>query len=190
MENWVKEYIAAEKRALDSISAKEVVKLIEKLSDANREGRQIFVFGNGGSGANASHFSIDLAKNAAEAVGKPFMVHSLSNHVNWITAIGNDYSFEDIFARQLSSYAKEGDIAFALSVSGNSPNILKAINFAKEKGLYTIALLGNKGGKGAAGIADLAFVIDSDHYGRAEDTMMTLCHMLCYSFVENAGKPR
>ena len=106
------------------------------------EDRQIFVFGNGGSAANASHFVTDLGKGASDKVGKRFRVLSLTDNVSWMTALGNDYSYEDVFVGQLQNYGKPGDIALSISVSGNSPNCVKALDWAKKNGLRTVALVG------------------------------------------------
>src|SRR6059036_3920328 len=122
MQQWIADYIKAQKAALDSIPSDEVVELIEKLRLALREDRQIFVFGNGGSAANASHFATDLGKGASDKVGKRFRVVSLNDNVSWMTALANDYAYEDVFVGQLQNYGRPGDIALGLSVSGNSPN--------------------------------------------------------------------
>ena len=106
-----------------------------------------------------------------------------SENVSWMTALGNDYSYADVFASQLQNYGRPGDIALTLSVSGNSPNCVKAIEWANAHGLHTIALVGAKRGR-MAEIADQAIVINDTHYGRAEDAQMGICHMLCYAFME------
>ena len=184
MKNWILDYVRFQKAALDSIPADAVARLIETLQKALREDRQVFVFGNGGSAANASHFATDLGKGASDKIGKRFRVLSLNDNVSWMTALGNDYAYEDIFVRQLENYARPGDVALALSVSGNSPNVVKAIDWAARKGLSTIALVGKKRGR-AAQLAEQVIVIDSEHFGRAEDCQMGICHMLCYAFMEN-----
>jgi D-sedoheptulose 7-phosphate isomerase len=184
MKQWVSDYLATEKAALDSIPAEAVAKLIELLRAALREERQIFVFGNGGSAANASHFATDLGKGASDKTGKRFRVLALNDNVSWMTALANDYAYEDVFVRQLQNYARPGDLAFGLSVSGSSPNCVKALTWAKENGLRTIALVGGKRGR-MAEIADHVIVINDTHYGRAEDAQMGICHMLCYAFMEH-----
>ena len=101
-----------------------------------------------------------------------------------MTAIGNDYSYEDVFVRQLQNYGRRGDVALSLSVSGNSPNCVKALDWARQNGLHTIALVGAKRGR-MAEIAHDVLVINDTHYGRVEDAQMGICHMLCYAFMEN-----
>jgi D-sedoheptulose 7-phosphate isomerase len=184
MHQWIRDYIQAQKAALDSISVDGVGRLIEKLRVAHRENRQIFVFGNGGSASNSSHFITDLGKGSSDKLGKRFRCLSLNDNVSWMTAIGNDYAYEDIYLRQLENYGVPGDIVLVLSVSGNSPNLVKAVKWAREKGLYTAALVGAKRGT-LAEIADEVLVIEDTHYGRAEDAQMGICHMLCYAFMEN-----
>lgn len=186
MNPWISEYVSAQKAALDSIPQQAVEQLIQLLRQALHEDRQIFVFGNGGSAANASHFVTDLGKGASDKVGKRFRCLSLNDNVSWMTALANDRSYEDIFVGQLENYARKGDVALALSVSGNSPNVVKAMAWARKAGLTTIALVGGKRG-GLAGIAEHVIVIDSVHYGRVEDAQMTICHLLCYAFMENPG---
>jgi D-sedoheptulose 7-phosphate isomerase len=183
MNQWISDYIQAQKAAHDSIPAEAVAQLIERLRVALREDRQIFVFGNGGSAANASHFATDLGKLASDKVGKRFRVLSLSDNVGWLTALANDYAYEDVFAGQLQNYGKPGDLVLALSVSGDSPNCVKALEWAKENGLHTIALVGARRGR-MAEVADQAIVINDTHCGRVEDAHMGICHMACYAFVE------
>ena len=184
MKQWISDYIKAQKAALDSIPVEAVAELIELLRQALKEDRQIFVFGNGGSAANASHFMTDLGKGASDKLGKRFRILCLSGDVSWITALGNDYSYEEIFSRQLQNYGRPGDIALAISVSGNSPNCVNALDWAKKNGLRTVALIGAKRGR-MADIADHVLAINDIHYGRVEDAQMGICHLLCYAFMEN-----
>src|SRR6266702_6737767 len=147
VKQWIAEYIKAQKAAHDSIPVEAVAQLIEQLRDALKEDRQIFVFGNGGSAANSSHFAKDLGKGASDKVGKRFRVLSLTDNVSWMTALGNDYAYEDIFVGQLQNYGQAGDVALGISVSGNSPNCVKALEWAKKSGLRTVALVGGKRGR-------------------------------------------
>ncbi len=183
MNDWITGYVAAQKAALDSIPTDAVARLTGTLQRAWREDRQIFVFGNGGSAANASHFATDLGKGASDKLPRRFRVLSLNDNVPWMTALGNDYSYEDVYLRQLQNYARPGDLALTMSVSGNSPNLVKAIQWAAANGLHTIALVGSKRGR-LAELAQDVIVIDDTHYGRVEDCHMGICHMLCYAFME------
>ncbi len=183
MKDWIAKYIASQKAALDSIPAQAVSDLVEILRKALQEDRQIFVFGNGGSAANASHFITDLGKGASDKIGKRFRCLSLNDNVSWMTALGNDYCYEDVFVRQLGNYGRRGDVVLVMSVSGNSPNLVRALEWSAKNGLVTIALVGKKRGR-LAEIANHVIVIDSEHYGRVEDAHMGICHMLCYAFME------
>ena len=184
MKQWIFDYIAAQKAAHDSIPVDAVAALIEKVRAVLKEDRQIFVFGNGGSAANASHFATDLGKGASDKLGKRFRVLSLTDNVSWITALANDYSYEEVFVGQLKNYGRPGDLALSMSVSGNSPNCVKALEWAAKNGLHTVALVGARRGR-MAGIAEQVIVINDTHYGRVEDAHMGICHLVCYAFMEN-----
>src|SRR5689334_24156090 len=106
MKQWIADYIRVQKAAHDSISIDGVAQLIEKLRAALKEDRQIFVFGNGGSAMNSSHFATDLGKGASDKVGKRFRVLALNDNVSWMTALANDYSYEEVFVGQLQNYGK------------------------------------------------------------------------------------
>ncbi len=184
MKQWIADYIQTHKAALDSIPQDAVAGLIEKFRQALHADRHIFVFGNGGSAANSSHFVTDLGKGASDKIGRRFRCLSLNDNVSWMTAIANDYAYEDIFVRQLENYARPGDLVLTLSVSGSSPNVVKAVQWANQHGLDTIALVGGK--RGALGqSARQVIAINSTHYGRVEDAQMTICHILCYAFIEH-----
>jgi D-sedoheptulose 7-phosphate isomerase len=183
MQAWIRDYVGAQKGALDSIPTESVSDLITLLRDALVEDRQVFVIGNGGSAANASHFATDLGKGASDKLKRRFRVQSLSDNVSWLTALGNDYSYEDVFVMQLQNYGRAGDVVLALSVSGNSPNLVKALHWARDHKLRTVALVGSKRGA-MAEIAERVIVINDTHYGRVEDAQMGICHMLCYAFME------
>src|SRR6476469_8537741 len=144
---WVDRYRQQQQTATESIPTAQVARLIEKLRTILHQDRQLFVFGNGGSAANASHFVTDLGKGSSDKIGRRFRVLSLNDNVSWMTALGNDYAYEEIYVRQLVNYAKPGDAVLALSVSGNSPNVVKAMQWAKDNGVYTVALVGGKRGK-------------------------------------------
>ena len=184
MNQWISDYVRAQKAALNSVPVDAVARLIETLRTALREDRQIFVFGNGGSAMNSSHFAADLGKGASDKVGRRFRILALNDNVAWMTALANDYSYEEIFVGQLKNYGRPGDLALGISVSGNSPNCVKAMEWAKQNGLKTIALVGAKRGR-MTEIAETAIVIADTHYGRVEDAQMNICHMLCYAFMEN-----
>lgn len=181
---WIDQYRIAQRAANDSIPTEAVSQIIERLRLTLAEDQQVFVFGNGGSASNASHFATDLGKGSSDKIGKRFRVVSLNDNVSWITALGNDYAYDQVYVRQLMNYARPGDVVLVMSVSGNSPNVVKAVEWAKSHGVWTAALVGGKRGR-LAELADVAIVVPTEHYGRAEDVQMTICHMLCYAFMEN-----
>ena len=183
MKDWIREYLEAQQRLLASIDPEEVTGLVRVLSRAWREDKQVFVFGNGGSAANCSHFAVDLGKSSSDVLSKRFKVISLNDNVAWLTALGNDYSYEDVFSGQLQNYGQPGDVALSISVSGASPNLVKGLSWARDNGLETIAIVGGKRGP-MADLADHVIVLDDLHYGRVEDAQMTVLHMLCYVFME------
>ena len=183
MINYCSEYISLQKKALESIDRETLAKVIGLFKSALDEERQVFVFGNGGSAANASHFVTDLGKGSSDKTHKRFRCMSLNDNASWITAIGNDYAFEDIFMRQLMNLANPGDLVMVLSVSGDSPNLVKAIEWAKTNQLHSIALVGGKKGR-LAELADTVMIIDDTHYGRVEDAHLGICHMITYAFME------
>src|SRR5215203_4196346 len=187
MEAYLSRYLKAHKEALDLIPLDKVSRLIDLFVKAWKEDRKIFVFGNGGSAANASHFVTDLGKRASDALPKPFRCLSLNDNTPWMTALGNDYHFDEVFSRQLNNFAEQGDVLLTMSVSGNSPNLVAAVEWGKKNGLQTVALVGGKRGK-LAELADLVIAVDSTHYGRVEDAHMGICHIICYAFMEQAIK--
>jgi D-sedoheptulose 7-phosphate isomerase len=152
----------------------EVAKLIVR---AFREGHKVLLFGNGGSATDAAHV-------AAEFVGRykrertPLPAIALATDIAAITCIANDYGFDELFARQVRAHGQKGDIAIAISTSGNSPNVLKGVAAAKEGGLITVAWTGGTGGKLAA-LADFAFVVPSSVTARIQESHITLGHVLC-----------
>lgn len=184
MQKWISDYLAAQQRLLAALSPEEIAGLVETLQDAHRRDAQVFLIGNGGSAANASHFAVDLGKGASDVLPRRFRVLSLSDNVAWMTALGNDYSYEDVFVRQLMNFAREGDVLIGISVSGNSPNCVRAFDWARATGVKTVGLVGNKRGR-MADLSDQLVVVPDGHYGRVEDAQMTILHLLAYAFIEN-----
>jgi len=134
---------------LASLNSQEIEDLINLLIDAYQEEKFVFVIGNGGSAANASHFAQDLAKGTRHSPQqkKRIKALSLTDNLPFITAQGNDEGYESIFEQQLRTYATSGDLLIAISGSGNSPNILKAVQWANDNGLITVGITGFDGGK-------------------------------------------
>jgi D-sedoheptulose 7-phosphate isomerase len=183
MKNFLSDYIASQKQTLDTIPLGKVSAIVDAFKDALRNDKQIFVLGNGGSAANASHFVTDLGKGSSDKTWRRFRCMSLNDNTPWITALGNDYAYDEIFVRQLMNFAGQGDIVFVMSVSGNSPNLVKAAAWARDNNIQVIALVGAQKGR-LAELADLSLVVDDTHYGRVEDAHMGVCHMIAYAFME------
>jgi len=173
-------------RTVAAIDASLVATAIEWLRDARDEGKQIFVCGNGGSASTASHFVCDMVKGASYGREKRFRILALTDSLPTITAYSNDVAYECIFEEQLKNFAQPGDVVMAISSSGNSPNVIRAVEYANSAGCKTIALTGRDGGKlGPA--AQLELNVGEDHVGRIEDAHMVVCHMICYYFMDTRG---
>ena len=159
---------------LDAIDA--IARALEK---AERNGKQVFVCGNGGSAATASHIATDWCKTA-ERKGKTLLrCTSLNDNVPFMTAISNDLGYGEVFARQLQNYVGRGDVVVIISGSGNSPNVIKAAQFARRKGATTVGMTGFTGGK-LRRLVDICLHIDSDQYGVIEDLHMAAGSILTF----------
>jgi D-sedoheptulose 7-phosphate isomerase len=154
-----------------------VVEVSKLLSNAFTRGNKLILFGNGGSATDASHIAGEFVNRfKKERPGLPAI--ALNTDTAVLTSIANDYDFSEVFTRQLKVLAQEGDVVIALSTSGNSPNVLKAVDTAKRKKLKTIVFTGAKGGKLAAK-ADFAFTVSSSNTPRIQETHITLGHVIC-----------
>lgn len=163
---------------LQRVDSKEIGRFIETLLDARRRGATVFFIGNGGSAATASHFANDIAFGTDD-YEQPFRVISLADNVAVLTALGNDYGYEEIFVRQLKVLGRPGDVLVGISASGNSPNLIKAFDFALSKGIKTVAITAFDGGK-MKGMADEGIHVPTGpkEYGPAEDVHMILDHLV------------
>ena len=173
----VNEYFQRVADLLPRIPADQVERIIGILTDAQAKGRRIFMFGNGGSSANASHIVNDLVKSVLVA-GRPRMrVFCLSDNTPLLTAYSNDVSYDVVFADPLAALAEPGDVAFAISGSGNSPNVLRAMDVAKEMGLTRIGLAGLSGGA-LEDKCDICVVVPSDSMQAVEDAHLVILHAI------------
>jgi D-sedoheptulose 7-phosphate isomerase len=164
---------------LNAIDRSEVESLVTELLDARRLGRQIFVMGNGGSAAAASHWVTDLSKERFEDDAARFKIISLTDNLPWITATANDFGYEKIFENQLKNLLREGDLVIAISSSGNSPNILRAIEYANSKNATTFGVVGFGGGKLARCAKKMVNIPTKvGHYGFMEDATSILGHII------------
>ncbi|MBD3378950.1 MAG: SIS domain-containing protein [Candidatus Omnitrophica bacterium] len=155
----------------------------EAIAGCLKRGGQILVFGNGGSAADSQHLAAELVVRF-ESDRKALPCISLNVNNSVLTAAGNDYSFEEIFSRQIEALGRPGDIAFAISTSGNSPNVTKGARAAREKGLKVISLTGKSGGALAA-LSDIAVIAPSEVTARIQEVHITAIHAIC-KLVEEA----
>jgi D-sedoheptulose 7-phosphate isomerase len=169
--------------AFDAVDLAAVARAIEILSTARDNNRHIFTCGNGGSASTASHFVCDMVKGASFNKQARFRIMALTDSLATITAYSNDVSYECVFAEQLKNFAERGDVLIAISGSGNSPNVLRAVEYANSVGCQTIGLTGGDGGKLGA-LAGLEIRVPEPHMGRIEDVHLIITHMLCYYFME------
>lgn len=172
-------------RALSQIDDNEFRKVIGILAEAYKNNKQIFVTGNGGSAATANHFICDFGKNAVQDKNKKrFRVLSLCDNVEKITAWGNDVAFEEIFRQQLINLMDEEDVFIVISASGNSPDLVRACQYAREKKAKIITMAGFDGGE-ITKFADAGFVVPLTSYEQIEDLHSILCHNIVYYFKEH-----
>ncbi len=162
-------------RTIGKMPLRTIDQVVEVLMQAYESSRKIYLFGNGGSAALASHFACDLGKGAANGSGKRFQVLAFTDNVPLMTAWANDARYEDIFAEQLINFVRPEDIAFAISGSGKSPNVLKALKVAREAGAYTVGLTGFQGGD-MKDLCDLCLIIPSDNMQIIEDLHLSVTH--------------
>jgi D-sedoheptulose 7-phosphate isomerase len=183
------DYVARLRTALDSLSRDELTELGEILNRAYRNGKQVFTVGNGGSSSLASHMAADLAKNTIGSNMRRFRIMSLNENAAIVTALANDLGYENVFSEQLTNLIRAGDVLIVVSASGNSPNIIKAINYARAQSAEVVGLLGFDGGK-AGELADLAIIVPSWDYGIVEDVHLIINHILVEHFRAQLAQDR
>jgi D-sedoheptulose 7-phosphate isomerase len=165
------------KRAFAEAAAGDVARAVRMLADCFRAGGKVLLFGNGGSAADAQHIANEwTGRYRRERPALPAI--ALSANTSDLTAIGNDYGFDHVFARLVQAHGRAGDVAIAISTSGNSPNVLAAVEEARARGMRTLGLTGRDGGK-LAGRVDLALVVPSDRTDRIQESHTTVLHVLC-----------
>jgi D-sedoheptulose 7-phosphate isomerase len=172
-------------RTMDSIDARKVDQAIAWMTAARDSGRAIFVAGNGGSAATAAHFVCDMVKGASFGKRTRFRIQALAQNLPTLTAYSNDVAYAEAMVEELRNFAQPGDLYMAISGSGNSPNVVRAMEFASSLGCKTIALTGRDGGQ--LGMqAQLNIHVPDEHMGRIEDAHHIICHMICYAFMDQA----
>ena len=180
---YITSYKAQALATMDAIPEEQIADLIGLLARVRQEGRQVFICGNGGSAASASHLANDLGKGASVGRKLRFRVLSLTDNIPWITALANDSTYAEIFVDQLRNFARPGDLLVAFSGSGNSPNIVKAVEWAAQEGLLTVGLTGETGGR-LGQLARFPILVQSSHMGHIEEAHFLILHLVSYYFME------
>lgn len=179
------DYLEDLKKALDGLNPEDIGTAVSWLREARDRDRFIYVCGNGGSASIASQMVVDLVKGASHGYSKRFKVIGLTDSVATITAYANDVDYECVFVEQLRNFAREGDVLLAISGSGNSPNVLRAVEYANSIGCRTIGLTRSAGGA-LSGLARLTLGVPSQHMGRLEDCFFIMTHVMMYAFMDKA----
>ena len=182
--SYPKQYKAALLEAIDRIDINQVEQAIEWFGEARDGSKHIFVCGNGGSASTASHFTCDIVKGASYNRDTRFRIVALVDSLATLTAYSNDVGYEHIFVEQLKNFAQPGDLVMCISGSGNSPNVVRAMEYANSIGCRTIALTGRDGGT-LGPLAQLNIQVAVPHMGRIEDAHMVVCHMIAYHFMDS-----
>ncbi len=189
IEGHVSDYLEQLRGALDALPRDRLNALGETLFRAYRNNKQVFILGNGGSSSTASHMAADLAKNTIGPNMKRFRIVSLNDNAAIVTALANDLGYEHVFSEQLTNLVQAGDVLIVVSASGNSPNVLNAMRYARSRSAEVVGLLGFSGGAAAA-LSDIPLVVPSDHYGVIEDIHLIIDHILVDYFRARLAQAR
>jgi D-sedoheptulose 7-phosphate isomerase len=181
---FAQDYKSKLQEAIGGVDLQAVGRVIDLLKEARDNKRHVFTCGNGGSASTASHFVTDMVKGASYNRDARFRIMALTDSLPTITAYSNDVSYDCVFVEQLKNFAQPGDVLIAISGSGNSPNVVKAVEYANSIGCKTVALTGRDGGK-LGSLAQVEVRVKTPHMGRIEDAHLIVCHMMCYYFMEN-----
>ncbi len=185
--NAIRHYINRLQFTLDRLPESLIAEVIEILHEARLNQRQIFIMGNGGSASTASHFVCDLSKNTRKGNLPNYRVIGLTDNMAIFSALANDEGYENVFAQQLVSFVQPGDIVIAISASGNSPNVLKAVEVANRMGALTIGMTGFDGGR-LGELVQINLHVPSDCIEQVEDIHLMLEHLICKTLREADGQ--
>ena len=188
MEN-VEAYLQQLQTAVDLLPRDQLAELGEMLYRTYRNQKQVFTLGNGGSASTASHMAADIAKNTIGPNMRRFRVLSLNDNTAMLTALANDLGYENVFAEQLQNLISPGDLLIAVSGSGNSPNVVKAVRYARSQCAEVVGILGFGGGE-VASLVDVAIVVPSSHYGVVEDVHLIINHIIVDYFQTKLARER
>lgn len=177
MNNKIENIIRDSQSAIGKIPINKVQEAADEISSAFERGNKLLICGNGGSAADSQHFAAELV-GRFEKEKQPLPAISLTTDTSILTAVANDYGYDDVFAKQVKAIGEKGDILFAISTSGNSPNVLKAVEFAREIGMKSVSLTGKDGGK-IARISDIDINIPVFSTARVQEAHITVIHIIC-----------
>ena len=187
VKTFVNDYFRGLTKTISEISVDKLESIVDFIYTAYKENNQVFLIGNGGSASTASHFCCDLGKGAVIDGQPRFRVMSLNDNIALLTAYSNDYGYEFVFVEQLRNLLNKGDILICITASGNSKNVLNAIEYAREVGAITIGFLGFGGGK-AKDLVTECITVSNTNYGQVEDSHMILSHAVSQYFQERIAQ--
>ncbi len=177
IKSFAKTYIEDIKSSLDTLDLNSIERIVDVLWTAYLNDKQVFIMGNGGSASTASHFACDLGKGTVVKGRKRLRVICLNDNTALITALSNDLNYNEVFKEQLVNLVNPDDVVIAITASGNSPSVLKAVECARENDAVSVGLIGFEGGK-LRTIVDESIIVDNRNYGQIEDTHLVLGHMI------------
>ena len=183
---FVERYISDLGTALKGLDTAAIAQAISCLKEARDSDRMVYICGNGGSASIASQMVVDINKGASYGRNRRFRMIGLTDSIATITAYANDVDYDAVFAEQLKNFARPGDVLIAISGSGNSRNVIQAVEYANSAGVTTIGITKTSGGK-LREIAKLPLLVASEHMGNLEDGFFIITHILCYAFMEDAS---
>lgn len=181
---FVERYLDDLMGVIHKLDADALNRAIGCLRDVRDNDKTIFICGNGGSASIASEMVADIVKGASYGKQKRFRMIGLTDSISTITAYANDVSYESVFVEQLKNWAQKGDVLIAISGSGNSPNVLRAVEYANDVGCTTIGCTSAQQGQ-LRDMSTLPLLVQSSHMGRLEDCFYAMTHILCYAFIED-----
>ena len=177
IDRMIEGYLSEIRQILVRLPVEDIREMVDRLEDARARGKQVFLFGNGGSASTASHLAVDFAK-VTIADGKPRLkAIALTDNIAMISAWANDLSYDEVFSQQLQAHVEPGDVVIGISTSGTSPNVLNALRVARSMGAATIGLTGRDGGQ-MNGVVDLCIKVPDNRTGRIEDVHLMLGHVV------------
>jgi D-sedoheptulose 7-phosphate isomerase len=181
-------YLKLFRELISALDRDAIVRVVELLCAARGAGRSVYVAGNGGSAATAAHFGNDLAKATRREGMPPFRAMCLSDNASWVTALANDEGYEHVFSGQLDHFARTGDVLVVISASGKSPNLVRAVELARERGTTAVALLGFDGGRLKELADEIVWVETKDGaYGPVETMHVLICDLIIAALIEEVA---